>query len=49
MEFAGIRIMMRALNIKYIEQIRTKIDTAKPFNVQIGDVNYIMSLKSSKK
>jgi len=48
MEFEGIRIMMRALNIKYIEAIRSKIDKNKPLVVTINGENKKLLIKSSK-
>ena len=39
MEFEGIRIMMRALNIKNIESIRSKIDKNKPLPLNINGEN----------
>ena len=47
MEFAGIRIMARALNIDNY-YIRYKIDKDKPFIVNINNVEYKMLLKSEK-
>ena len=47
-EFEGIRIMMRSLNIKYIEAIRSKIDKNKPLVVTINGENKKLLIKSSK-
>lgn len=44
----GIRIMMRALNIKYIEAIRSKIDKNKPLEVTINGETKKLLVKSSK-
>jgi hypothetical protein len=48
MEFNGIRVMMRALNIKYIDAIRLKLDKNLPLQVSIDGVNLKLLLKSSK-
>lgn len=48
MEFEGIRIMMRALNISYIEAIRSKIDKTKPLEVVINGKTIKLLIKSSK-
>ena len=48
MEFEGIRIMMRALNIKNIESIRSKIDKNKPLPLNINGENKNLLIKSSK-
>ena len=48
MEFDGIRIMRRALNIKYIEAIRSKIDKIKPLEVTINGETKKLIVKSSK-
>lgn len=49
MEFSGIRVMMRALNITYLEKIRSRIDKDKAFKVKIGETNYNMTLTSVPK
>ena len=48
MEFNCIRVMMRALNIKYIDAIRLKLDKKLPLQVTIDSVNIKLLLKSSK-
>lgn len=47
MEFAGIRIMERAVN-RNTSYIRQKLDKNKPFLCTIDNVNYKMLLKSTK-
>lgn len=49
MEFKGLRIMMRALNLKYLDAIRNKIDKNKPLQVTINGVNKKLLVLSSKK
>ena len=46
MEFEGIRVMGRAINVRY-EYIRAKLDKQKPFFCTIKNNNYKMRLKSS--
>jgi hypothetical protein len=47
MEFAGIRIMERAVN-RNSSYIRHKLDKNKPFLCTIDSVDYKMLLKSTK-
>jgi septum formation topological specificity factor MinE len=47
MEFEGIRVMARVVNIN-MDQIRQKLDTNKPFNCTINDINYKLLLKSKR-
>jgi hypothetical protein len=47
MEFAGIRLMARAIN-RSSDYVRYYIDKDKPFLCTINDVEYTMFLKSSK-
>jgi hypothetical protein len=49
MVFEGIRIMMRALNLKYVDQIRNKIDKNKPLQISIDGINKKLLVLSSKK
>jgi hypothetical protein len=49
MEFEGLRIMMRVLNLKYVDAIRNKIDKNKPLQVTIDGVNKKLLVLSSKK
>jgi hypothetical protein len=39
MEYDGIRIMMRDLNLKYVDAIRNKLDKNKPLQVTIDGLN----------
>jgi len=47
MEFAGIRIMVRAVG-KNNSYIRHKLDKNKPFLCTINNVEYKMNLKSKR-
>jgi hypothetical protein len=49
MEFDGIRIMMRSLNLKYVDAIRNKLDKNKPLQVNIDGVNKKLLVLSSPK
>jgi hypothetical protein len=49
MEFDGIRIMMRSLNLKYVDAIRNKLDKNKPLQVTIDGVNKKLLVLSSPK
>lgn len=41
--------MMRALNMTYIDKIRSRIDKDQVLNVKIGETNYNMILTSFPK
>jgi len=49
MEFDGIRIAARALNLKDSFYIRYRMDKNKPLNVTINNLKYRMLFKSNKK
>ena len=48
MEFAGIRIAARALNLKDSQLIRYRIDKNKSLNVEIKNIKYNILFKSKK-
>lgn len=48
MKFEGIRIAVRALNLKDSFYIRYRMDKNKPLNVTIDNIKYRILFKSSK-
>jgi hypothetical protein len=47
-EFDGIRLAARALNLKDSFNIRYRMDKNKPLNVNIDNINYRILFKSYK-
>jgi hypothetical protein len=48
MEFAGLRLMARALNLNNAHLIRNRLDKNKPLEVTIDNKKYKMLLRSNK-
>jgi hypothetical protein len=48
MEFAGLRIAARALNLKDSTYIRYRLNKNKPLNIIINNIQYKMLFKSNK-
>jgi hypothetical protein len=49
MEFDGLRIAARALNLKDSTYIRYRLDKNKPLNINIDNTHYKLLFKSKKK